>query len=131
MRPSDFRKSVATVLSALTLIVLCLPRVVFCIGTDGHVAIEPDGALCCHPAGSDSDLLTRDMGCAPGCTDTPLETSLASRMPDRHDLPAPPAVAVAGDLSHPPAGCHSGAFQRVSTRTISSPRSLRTTINLC
>jgi hypothetical protein len=132
MRRTEFRKSVAVVLSALALTVLYLPRVVFCIGTNGHIAIEPIGALCCHPVGSDADLLTRDTRCAPECTDTPLGISLATRTPDRQDLVTPLAVVAAGTLSHLSRGwCHTGAFHRVSIRTIAPPRSLRTTINLC
>ena len=127
-----FRKSVAAYLSALALTVLFLPRVVFCIGTNGHIAIEPVGAFCCHSVGSDTDLLTRDTRCAPGCTDTPLGISLATRTPDRQDLAVPLAVVAAGTLFHLPGGwCHTGAFHRVSIRAIAPPRSLRTTINLC
>jgi hypothetical protein len=132
MRRTDFRKSVATVLSAVAITLLCVPRVVFCIGTNGHIAIEPVGALCCHTAGSDADLLTRDSRCPAGCIDTPLGISLASRTPDPQDVPVPLAVAVAGALSHRPGGWnHGSAFHRVSIRTIVPPRSLRTTINLC
>jgi len=123
---------VATLLSALTLAIMCLPRAVFCIGTDGHVAIEPVGALCCHPPASTADSLTRDPRCAPGCMDTPLGISLAFRTPDRQDVLAPLAVAAAAAVVHLDADwANAGTVQRVSFRAIDPPRSLRTTINLC
>ena len=111
---------------------MCLPRGVFCTGTDGHVAIEPIGALCCHPAASAADLLTRDTRCAPGCTDTQLGISLAFRTPDRQNVLTPLAIAANVAVAHPAGGWgYAGTFQRVSFRAIDPPRSLRTTVNLC
>lgn len=121
------------VLLALVLSLGAFPRGVLCVGTNGHFAIEPAAAGCCHSTSTDENVIGHDEGrCAPECTDTPVGFSLASRAPDRSDLAPLPGVASVGPLFEPPgAWFHAVSLYQLNLRAIVPPRSLRTTVNLC
>jgi hypothetical protein len=104
------------------------PRVVLCLGSDGHRAIESLDASCCGATTSSAGMATR---CARTCKDLPLSLTVGVRDSERGRPNIDrAATAVPGDVATLPAA-------RVFTRlgAAAPPRRLahhpRSTILLC
>ena len=75
-----------------------VPRLVLCVGTDGHRAIEPWDADCCKRVSDSAGMRER---CARTCTDLPLSLGVGLQAGDRGGLTIDrPVSAVPG---HSPA----------------------------
>jgi hypothetical protein len=128
-------RPVAVACLALALGFGLLPRLVLCIGSDGHHAIEPMNAACCDRAAhaTNPDVHAPQDGCAAGCIDTPLTVGQTLTRDRTHAVPpalsAVVSVALAPALEHPVTG-----QRRLSAHGVRSqlpPRILRTTIARC
>ncbi|HXC51321.1 MAG TPA: hypothetical protein VN634_10590 [Candidatus Limnocylindrales bacterium] len=88
------------------LLVACGPSAaaVFCIGNDGHLAIESSLDVCCPPVHSDSAELRAFDDCR-GCTDTPVALKAAlQKKSDRGDAASPARCIIAA--ANPVAGAN-------------------------
>jgi hypothetical protein len=80
-----------------------VPRVVLCLGSDGHRAIESLDASCCGGATSSAGMASR---CSRTCTDLPLSLGVGVRESERGGLNINrPATPVPGDIATSPAAC--------------------------
>src|SRR5262245_42189823 len=77
------------------------PRVVLCLGSDGHRAIESVDASCC---GGTTRSRGMTSSCARTCTDLPLSLGVGVRDPERGAVTLDrTATVVSGDIAAPPA----------------------------
>lgn len=83
-------RRLVAILAALVVVLASVPGTIVCVGSDGHVAVEPPGADCGTAAPNAEASLH-------GCTDTVLGTTTLQGHsdPGRRDLCAPVRVAVA------------------------------------
>lgn len=94
-RALDLRRG-AAILAALVVLLALLPNATVCVGSDGHLAVEPLGADCGTESTSSEPSLH-------GCTDTLLGTATLQGQsdPGRRELCAPAHLVTAAATTDP------------------------------
>ena len=132
MRPKGVKRFFYALLVIGVLTIMSAPRIVLCIGTDGHVALESTMASCCPDAAHEAGLLRADKRCASECTDAELGCAVVTRPVDwQHASDAPPMVAVIGHVPVLSDVRRVRPVASVETVPLAPPREKRTTIYLC
>ncbi len=124
---------VAIVSIVLSLALGALPRLVLCIGPDGHDQIELLNVDCCHRGAAPAAAVAeRESGCGDHCTDTPISGPTVTSADNGHQHTAGPAmvsVSVATDFAS--RSSEHAVFSARFATSAPFPHALRTTIILC
>ena len=128
-------KSLAPFLAGLLLVTGIFPGGVFCVGDDGHQALELISDGCCHPGVIDADYEAESDHCSSSCRDTAMvgEALLAKAGDTEFDIEssASPGILPAALRSEARRFSRYVLSENTGQHVPITPRERHTTVHLC
>lgn len=123
-----------TAVLALGILTLAmLPQAVLCVGSGGHVAIEPAHASCCTGVRTAASEMGASPECPPHCSDTQIGFSAATSVPNHptSSLLSGHTAFALGPIADLPGATHQFVLSHWAHPRVFPPRDIRTTVQRC